>query len=147
MALLLRLGCMRRAWCMPAQRGHPAIANPALWLLRYAGCAAEPMDACDNVTRTVRSRANAGTIVEAFKCAEELMRDAMEWHGGAVSLMMRAPDQLCWHRKCWFRPPLALNGCHGAQPYHPAPLPQPPALPFGSCLATSCATLAARSAS
>lgn len=44
------------------------------------------MDSSDNVTRTVRSRANAGKIVEAFECAEELMQDAMEWHGGAVTL-------------------------------------------------------------
>lgn len=60
-------------------------------------------------------------------------------------------DQMCWQCICVLRLPLNANCCSLARladPWiSPLPLPQPPALPFGSCLATSCATPAARSGS
>ncbi|PRW20882.1 DNA polymerase sigma [Chlorella sorokiniana] len=58
---------------------------------------AEPLDASDNVTRTVRSRANAADIVEAFEDAGQQMLEAMEWHGAAsVCLRELFGDSLCY---------------------------------------------------
>ena len=86
--------CRPVAVCPCLERGHAwwpwSEATAKLgWLQATAHVSfswpapAEPTDFSDNVARSVRSKAKAALVVDAFALAEELMQEAMGFPGGA----------------------------------------------------------------